>query len=1033
MRMRYGLAVLLPLVALALQWLLWPWITPFVWFLFFPTIFFSARIGGLWGGLLSTVLSTGIVWFFFITPQLSWKIDNPSNIYSILLFLVMGYLFSDSQERLRRAQRKTEEALAETRASSEKISALYQKTLELDELKTQFFANVSHELRTPLTLIISPLVRRLNGGDLTAEARNEDEMMLRNARLLYRHVSDLLDAAKLESGRMIVDYAKVDLAVLTRATASQFETLASEKGITFRQKIPDTLAAEVDSEKLQRILLNLLSNAFKFTPAGGNIELRLQEKAGEAIVELEDNGPGVPANMREAIFERFRQVEGSAQRRFGGTGLGLAIAKEFAQLHGGSVDEKDSSGGGALFTVRLPIKAPAGTSIQACSSQLDPIFDQQTIDELRHLQHNESNTGVSPSEHGKPLILVVEDNADMNAFIANALRPHYRVASAFDGKEGLASAKALLPDLILSDVMMPQMSGDQMVAELRRLPVMVDTPIIMLTAKTDDALRVRLLKEGVQDYLGKPFVVDEMLARVAGLLKERKRSADLINESEARFEATFEQAAMGIALVAPDGRWLRVNRKLCQILGYRQDELLLLQFQDITHPADLAIDLAYVDQMLAGKIDNYSMEKRYLRKDGSSFWVNLSVALLRREDGAPDYFIAVVEDIQLRKEIQIALIASEEALKAAQRLAKIGSWTWDVGSGKHVWSEEIYRIYGRDPSLPAAIYPEVQQYFTEDSWRQLAAVVEHGLAQGLPYECDAEVVRPDGGRRWITARGEAGRDSEGKIINLHGTVQDITERKLAEKEIHRLNADLERRVLERTAELSAANRELDSFAYAVSHDLRAPLRAMSGFSQALVEDYGDTLADEAKTYLHEISIASHKMGELIDGILTLSRSTRGQLQRDLIDISAMATRLLTTLAHSEPQRRLDWKVAPNLQAIGDSRMVEAVLGNLLGNAWKYTGKTTNPSIRVHAGEVDGLCGFCVTDNGAGFDMAHVDQLFQPFRRLHRQDEFPGIGIGLATVQRIVRRHGGEINATASPGVGATFCFSLSEQPTENLR
>jgi signal transduction histidine kinase/HAMP domain-containing protein len=245
----------------------------------------------------------------------------------------------------------------------------------------------------------------------------------------------------------------------------------------------------------------------------------------------------------------------------------------------------------------------------------------------------------------------------------------------------------------------------------------------------------------------------------------------------------------------------------------------------------------------------------------------------------------------------------------------------------------------------------------------------------------------------------------------------------AKQEIHRLNADLERRVQERTAELQAANQELEGFAYAVSHDLRAPLRAMSGFSQALLEDHGGRLDGEARNYLDQITVASRKMGELIDGLLALSRNTRGELRHDTVDLSSLAGRLLAELAAAEPARRVTWEIQPGLAARGDARMIETLMRNLLGNAWKYTARTAAPVIRFHE-EQDGERFFCVSDNGAGFEMAHAGKLFQPFQRLHRQDEFPGIGIGLATVQRIVHRHGGTIRARGAPGEGATFAFTL---------
>jgi signal transduction histidine kinase len=226
------------------------------------------------------------------------------------------------------------------------------------------------------------------------------------------------------------------------------------------------------------------------------------------------------------------------------------------------------------------------------------------------------------------------------------------------------------------------------------------------------------------------------------------------------------------------------------------------------------------------------------------------------------------------------------------------------------------------------------------------------------------------------------------------------------------------------AELRAANEELESFSYTVAHDLRAPLRAMGGFSQALLEDYAERIDGGARVYLDQIIRGSEQLGELIDGLLQLSRSTQGELRRDRIDLSELALAILAELARADPSRTVTWKVEAGLTVRADARMIEAVLRNLLGNAWKFTASVPAARIRVYATDDGAQREYCVSDNGIGFDMTHAEKLFQPFQRLHRQDEVPGIGIGLATVQRIVHRHGGQIRAASAPGKGALFCFSL---------
>ena len=259
---------------------------------------------------------------------------------------------------------------------------------------------------------------------------------------------------------------------------------------------------------------------------------------------------------------------------------------------------------------------------------------------------------------------------------------------------------------------------------------------------------------------------------------------------------------------------------------------------------------------------------------------------------------------------------------------------------------------------------------------------------------------------------------------FHVIWQDISDRKLAEEELIKYHQHLEELVEARTNELTLVNKELEAFSYSVSHDLRAPLRSIDGFSEALLEDYADNLDEEGRHYLQRIRAGAQRMGELIDALLGLSRVTRREVKKQTVDLTELAEEVLKDLQHSEPKRKVDCSIQTGLQTKGDKQLLHIVLANLLGNAWKYTSKQPEALIEFGSKKENGETVYFVEDNGAGFNMEFANKLFAPFQRMHRPDEFPGSGVGLATVSRIIKKHGGRIWAESAPGKGATFYFSL---------
>jgi signal transduction histidine kinase len=410
------------------------------------------------------------------------------------------------------AARVSNQRKQQLEAANAELALLNARLTELDTVKSRMFANVSHELRTPLTLILGPVEQLLERAHPAERASLET--VQRNAQLLQRHVDDLLDVARLEAGQLGMKRERVDLSQLAGRTADYFCAAAEARQMRLQLALQPGLLVLGDADQLQRVLVNLLGNALKFTPDGGVIRLALHAADKRLLLEVQDSGPGVPPAQRETIFERFSQGDGGATRRHGGTGLGLAIAREIVALHDGTIAVDTGELGGARFTVALPalldepplpvaeaaLPVPHPGSLPLAQSEADRPIELQA------------------GGNDRPLLLLVEDNAELRDFLVATLGADYRLALARDGEEGLARALELRPDVIVSDLMMPGMSGDELVSRLRQQRDLEQTPIMILTARADADLRLRLLRDGAQEYLLKPFIPAELQARLRNLL-----------------------------------------------------------------------------------------------------------------------------------------------------------------------------------------------------------------------------------------------------------------------------------------------------------------------------------------------------------------------------------------------------------------------------------------------------------------------------------------------------------------------------------
>jgi len=584
---------------------------------------------------------------------------------------------------------------AELTRRNNEVHAALEKLREIDGFKTKFFANVSHELRTPLTLILGPVNQLLQEAGSRSEREHSRLLTIkRNAQALLQQVNDLLDLARIDAGEMPLVYVCADIVDMVREVAAGFDSAAEERGITLTLAGEEEIYADVDRAKFARVVTNLLANAFKFTPPGGRIRCTFERLPGNRLlIGIQDSGPGVPEALKRQVFDRYAQ--GTDELSAKGSGLGLNIVKEFVELHHGSITLLDAPERGALFQIELPLRAPAGAFVRAGDGGWAPAPAAGDLP-------RQFEAPRQPVKAGAARIVIAEDNPDLRQFLHDVLADDYQVTLVENGELALQLVCAEPPDLVITDLMMPEMDGERFVHELRRQQTS-HIPVLVLSARADDALRETLLEGFVQDYLTKPFSPQELRARVRNLVtvkrtvdilqKELNSQASDISEltsgliasrkslqegmralqiSERRWQGFYENTAVGIALADADGRIMKANPALQRMLGYGPAEISGLSFVDISEESEKAATRHNVQGLTRGQRGSYQLQKRYERRDGSYLWAKVCASVIPEVDREGPRVAVIVEDLTAQKSAEDALAKTQGDLARVSRLTTMG-------------------------------------------------------------------------------------------------------------------------------------------------------------------------------------------------------------------------------------------------------------------------------------------------------------------------------------------------------------------------
>ncbi|MBD3317457.1 MAG: PAS domain S-box protein [Chitinivibrionales bacterium] len=601
--------------------------------------------------------------------------------------------------------------------------------------------------------------------------------------------------------------------------------------------------------------------------------------------------------------------------------------------------------------------------------------------------------------------------------------------------EGIAGTAIIAEEALGSE------NVELLASTLRRQPEWSDFPIILMlgAGKPVDGAFSLLSKYAHinANILVRPVLTQTLVAAVRSSLRARGSQYRVAEELEARKvaneelrvsrgELERERQLLQTVVDSPTGfllayldrrfRFVRINKAYAEVSGYQPSELIGKNILAVFPNEQVEAIFRRVRGTGVSE-DFHDWPLTFSnRSDGAKSYWNWVLTPIKDATGTVAGLVLALTETTERKRNEDLLKEREKRLRLATDAAHLGVFEWEIESDRALWeNRRMFEIFGlsprddpigRDFFMAEVIHPE-------DLERLKGEIAESRRAGHLLRGKYRIRRQNDKQWRWVEYFGQLEYSPKGNPIRLVGVLDDVTDRENAAKALKK-----------HSEELDAANRELEAFSYSVSHDLRAPLNTMRAFSDFLLEDYGEVLDTEGRDYLKRIIRGVDKMQALIDDMLSLSRITRQEMVRRDLDLSDIARSIFTDLHEAEPERKVAIVIQDGMRAVADERLMNIALANLLGNAWKYTGKAADPAIEFGSFKQENETIFFVRDNGAGFPMKQAENLFMPFKRLHPESEFAGTGVGLATVERVISRHGGRIWAKGEVGKGASFYFTL---------